>query len=93
MEQVDLLRHSAETLERLGVPYMVVGSYACLAYGEARLTQDIDIVVDLLVTKIAPLCEAFPAPDYYVSEAAVRDAVRDRFQFNVLHLIPNLVEP
>ena len=26
-----------------------------------------------------------PAPEFYVSADAVRDAVRDRFQFNVLH--------
>ena len=43
MEQTDLLRHTADALERMGVPYLVVGSIASIAYGEARFTQDIDI--------------------------------------------------
>ena len=85
MEQADILRHSADTLDRLGVPYMVVGSYACMAYGETRLTQDIDIVIDLPMAAVSPFCAAFPPPAFYLSEHAVRDAVRRRFQFNVLH--------
>ena len=85
MEQDDLLRLSVETLDRLGVPYLVVGSYACLAYGESRLTQDIDIVIALPERPVPAFCAAFPPPDFYLSEPAVRDAVRTNFQFNVLH--------
>jgi hypothetical protein len=85
VEQVDLLRHTIAILERLAVPYMLVGSFASSAYGEPRLTQDIDIVLDLPAAQIPALCAAFPAPDFYVSESAVREAVQRRFQFNVLH--------
>ena len=85
MTQVEFLKHSVDTLDRLGVKYMIVGSYACMAYGESRLTQDIDIVVDLPMVAVAEFCDAYPAPEFYVSEPAVRDAVRNRFQFNVLH--------
>jgi hypothetical protein len=85
MEQADFLRHSADTLDRLGVPYMVVGSFACMAYGEARFTQDIDIVLDLPLPTVSAFCAAYPPPDFFLSEHAVRDAVRTRFQFNVLH--------
>lgn len=45
MQQDELLRYAVETLERLNIPYTVVGSLASGAYGEPRLTQDIDIVV------------------------------------------------
>ncbi len=44
MEQIDLLRHAVEALERMSVPYVVVGSFASIACGESRFTQDIDIV-------------------------------------------------
>jgi hypothetical protein len=44
MEQLDILRHAVEALERMTVPYVVVGSIASIAYGESRFTQDIDIV-------------------------------------------------
>jgi len=46
LDQVDLLRHLVAVLERLDVPYMLVGSLASAAYGEPRMTQDIDVVVD-----------------------------------------------
>lgn len=35
--------------------------------------------------QVARLCAAFPAPDFYVSEAAAREAVAQGGQFNVLH--------
>ena len=44
MEQIDILRHAVEALERMNVPYLVVGSFASIAYGESRFTQDIDII-------------------------------------------------
>lgn len=85
MEQTDLLRHAADTLDRLGVPYLVVGSIASTAYGEARFTQDIDIVAAFEPRHVAGLLAAFPAPEFYLSEASVRDAIRTSFQFNVIH--------
>lgn len=36
MEQLDILRHAVEALERMKVPYIVVGSIASIAYGESR---------------------------------------------------------
>jgi len=85
VEQVDLLLRLIETLERMGLAYMVVGSVASGAYGEPRMTQDIDVVVDLSINQVSPLCAAFPAPDYYVSPDAAREAVRRHGQFNVIH--------
>jgi hypothetical protein len=55
MEQTDLLRFAADTLERMNVPYLVVGSVACIAYGESRFTHDIDIVAELSPEHVADL--------------------------------------
>ena len=85
MEQTDLLRHAVAVLEALDVPYLVVGSFASIAYGEARFTQDIDIVAALEMRHVAPFLAAFPAPEFYRSESAIREAIRDAFQFNVIH--------
>lgn len=85
MEQTDLLRHTLDTLERLAIPYMLVGSFASSAYGEPRLTRDIDVVLDLASAQVADFCAAFPPGEFYVSEQAVREAVQIQFQFNVLH--------
>ncbi len=85
VEQSELLRAVVAVLERLGVPYMVVGSYGSIVYGEPRFTNDIDLVAELPGARVAEFCAAFPPPDYYVSEPAVRDAIATRFQFNVLH--------
>ena len=87
MTQTDLLRHALDVLERLAVPHMVVGSVASSAYGEYRFTNDIDIVVALTERDVPAFVAAFPDSEYYVSPAAVRDAVRTRFQFNVLHTV------
>lgn len=85
MEQMDILRHAVNTLERLSVPYMVVGSYASIAYGETRFTQDIDIVAAFEAHHVGELFAAFPQPEYYLSESAIRDAIRTAFQFNIIH--------
>jgi len=56
-----------------------------MAYGESRFTQDIDIVAAFESQHVPGLIEAFPEPEYYVSESAIRDAIRTSFQFNVIH--------
>lgn len=85
MSQRDLLARLVEVLQALGVRFMLVGSYGSTAWGEARFTQDIDVVVDLTQDDVLPLVRAFPAPEFYISPDAVQDAVRRRGQFNVIH--------
>ena len=76
--------HVVDVLESLGIPYMVVGGFAAIFYGEPRLTIDVDIVADMQPTQIRPFVEAFPIPDYYVSVEAIRDALQRRYPFNVI---------
>lgn len=85
MDQLDLLRQVSETLEQLQVRYAVVGSFASGAWGEPRLTHDIDIVVDLDVFDARLLCRAFGPPDFYVSTTAAEEAVEAKSQFNLIH--------
>jgi hypothetical protein len=85
MEQIDILRHAVEALERMNVPYLVVGSFASIAYGESRFTQDIDIIAAFQLKHVNDLLTAFPPHEFYLSEAAIRDSIRTSSQFNVIH--------
>src|SRR3989442_1542813 len=85
MEPSELLRRFVEVLERLHVPYLVTGSMATIAYGEPRLTNDIDIVVDLPLDQVDAFCESFPQDEFYCYREAVIEAVRQRSLFNIIH--------
>lgn len=85
MEQYELLRHLARCFESLGVRYFVTGSMASMAYGEPRLTIDIDVVADIKDEHIQGLKEHFPEGEFYLSEDAVKEAIRGRLQFNIIH--------
>ena len=76
--------HVIQVLERLRIPYMVVGGFAAIIYGEPRLTVDVDIVVDMQPEHVAPFVASFPIDEYYVNEETVRDALRRRYLFNVI---------
>ena len=41
MTQAELLRYLVESLDSLGIDYMIVGSHASIYYGEPRFTQDV----------------------------------------------------
>ena len=76
--------HVIEVLERLHVPYMVVGGFAAILYGEPRLTIDVDIVVGMRPEHVTPFVASFPIDRYYVNEETVRDALRRRYLVNVI---------
>ena len=85
MTQDELLRHVVEVLERLQLRYFVTGSIASIYYGEPRLTNDIDVVVDLPEQSIPEFRDSFASQEFYLSEDAVYRAVRARRTFNILH--------
>ena len=61
----DMLLLFVRPLNRLRIDYMVTGSAASMAYGEPRLTLDVDIVLELPRDRVEHLAGAFPAPDFY----------------------------
>jgi hypothetical protein len=80
----DFFTYVIEVLEDLNIPYMVVGGFAAILYGEPRLTIDVDILVDMQPLHIRPFVAAFPISDYYVSEEAIHDSLQRRYPFNVI---------
>ena len=81
----ELMQIFADFFEEHQINYRVVGSIASMVYGEPRFTNDIDIVVDLPMSKVSDLFAAFTGPEYYFSEQAARDAILHKFQFNIIH--------
>lgn len=82
----DIVNEVLEVLEQLGVPYYVGGSLASMAHGVVRLTQDADLVVVDLLEEHAHVMEEQLRERFYVDADMIRDAVRDRSSFNLIHL-------
>ena len=80
------MRQVVAALTALKIDYMLTGSLASSAQGEPRSTHDIDLVVAMPLELVRPLAAAFPPPDFYLSEDAIRDAIRHRSMFNLLSL-------
>ena len=85
MELFEFLKKIVGVLEQLKIPYLVTGAVAAMAYGEPRLTNDIDIVAAIEERHIADLLKAFPSDEFYISEEMVREAILQRRQFNIIH--------
>jgi hypothetical protein len=84
-EAIEVTLRFTRVLDRLGVRYVVGGSIASSIHGHTRSTQDVDVVADLQTGHVLPLVSAL-AGDFYIDEAAVRDAVARRSTFNAIHL-------
>ncbi|WP_254507158.1 hypothetical protein [Anatilimnocola floriformis] len=79
-----LLFELAEFFDYWKIRYAIVGSVASIAYGEPRMTNDVDFVVELKREHVTPLVAAFSAPDFYLSEPAIHSAIAKKFQFNII---------
>ncbi|GAK51258.1 hypothetical protein U14_02501 [Candidatus Moduliflexus flocculans] len=63
---------------------MVTGSLVSSLQGEPRSTHDIDLVVDIHLSDIPMLIQAFSPPDYYLDDEMIRDAISHHSMFNLL---------
>ena len=72
---------------------MVTGGLAAIIYGEPRLTNDVDIVLQIAPGDAERLAAAFPSADYYVPpiETIREEAARPTHgHFNILDLETSL---
>jgi hypothetical protein len=74
-----------DAFEQLGIPYYIGGSVASLFYGMYRTTADADLIVDLRMEHVRSLVRLLK-DTYYIDEDMIRDAIRHRSEFSVLHL-------
>jgi len=83
-ENIEVLASIVTKLDAAGIPYMLTGSGAMFVYGIPRMTRDVDIVIECAVSDAQRLAELFK-DDWFVDEVGVRNAIRDRRSFNVIH--------
>ncbi len=78
----DVIQH----LESESIPYMVVGSVASMIYGEARMTRDMDIVIDIAPESLGRFESLFPFEKFYCPPTEIlRQELSERGQFNLIH--------
>ena len=81
-----LLTDVVGLLAKLGIPHMVVGSFASMIHGEPRTTQDLDVVIDPTGDQLEQLLQGLPSERYYVDPDVARDARKRRSMFNVIDM-------
>jgi hypothetical protein len=59
MGPYELLKKVVTVFRKLKIPYIVTGSVASMAYGEPRLTNDIDIVAEITDINLPDLLKVF----------------------------------
>jgi len=74
-----------DAFEQLRIAYYIGGSVASLAHGIYRATADVDIIADLRMEHVQPLVQLLQ-DTYYIDADMIRDAIKRRSEFNVLHL-------
>lgn len=84
MTQEQIVARVVQALDEAGVPHMVSGSFASNLHGVPRMTQDADLVVEADEAGLLRLARQLEQ-EFYVSEEAVREAVRLRRMFNAIH--------
>jgi len=76
----------ADVLERLGLRYHLTGGIVSVLYGEPRLTQDVDVVVD--PDRATEYCEelvlGLAAVGFELNDETARAAIRDGGMFQIL---------
>ena len=85
LDLLPVLRPVVDEFERRGVEYYIGGSVASSYYGEPRSTLDIDLGADIIESQVSELAAAWNR-DFYVSEAAMREAIQRGRCFNLIHL-------
>ncbi|MEX2528587.1 MAG: nucleotidyl transferase AbiEii/AbiGii toxin family protein [Gemmatimonadota bacterium] len=85
MFATEFLTDLIQRLEGRDLTYALVGSIAAMSYGEPRATLDIDVVIVLDTSHLEVIESLFPAPEFYLSVDAVKEAVESKSQFNVIH--------
>jgi len=84
-QQLIILESFTDILQQLDIAYAIGGSVASSIYGKVRFTEDADITVEPFDNQADKLIELLSS-DYYISKAAVYQALKQQRSFNVIHL-------
>ncbi|MEY4906208.1 MAG: hypothetical protein RLZZ292_4023 [Bacteroidota bacterium] len=79
-----LLDKISHIFSELDIPYMLTGSMAMTVYAENRMTQDIDVVIELQNSDVVRLLPHL-TDKYYYSEPSMYEEIKRRGMFNIIH--------
>lgn len=82
-DAIDVLMLVVAALEKLNINYVIGGSYASSAHGEARSTNDVDILARITVKQARALALELQGR-FYADEQAIERAVRAKQHFNLI---------
>jgi len=85
MDPLQILQVVVSALGKLGVPFMIVGSFASSSHGFPRFTQDLDLVAQLNRNQVDGFIAAF-SRDFYLDRELIEQAVTNQTSFNIIHL-------
>lgn len=84
MNPAEVFRRIVLHLERRGIPYMLVGSFAGTYFGLSRSTYDLDIVVEAVPDQLEGLIADLQADNYYAELDDGLKALRQESLFNII---------
>ncbi len=81
-----------EILRSLEIPFHLTGGVTSVAYGEPRLTQDIDIVLQNEATarQLDQLLSELEKSDFMFNSSSITSAVKDKRMFQLFDLVESL---
>lgn len=84
---IELIDIFIRPLNEQGIRYIITGSVASMVYGEPRLTNGVDVVLDITSRDIPKIIKAFPVIDFYLppTEVIETELLRgSRGHFNII---------
>lgn len=88
MPEADLIQIFIDPLEKQEIEYIITGAVASIVYGEPRLTNDIDLILNFKKEDIDPFIKNFPLNRFYCppKETILIECNRKtRAHFNLIH--------
>ncbi|MFT7632214.1 MAG: hypothetical protein ACI87E_003264 [Mariniblastus sp.] len=82
---IEALEPVAGILQAMDVGFYIGGSVASSFHGASRSTMDVDLVADLKVKNVDQFVSRLQG-EYYISKAAINDAIARLSCFNLIHL-------
>ena len=79
-------------LQQFDIRFHLTGGLTTIYYGEPRLTQDIDVVVDnhQVAAALDSFLEAIESSDFIFDAGSIREAVADHGMFQLLDAVESL---
>jgi len=86
------LSKAVRIFESLSIRYHLTGGITAIAYGEPRMTQDIDIVIDngAIAERLEQFLQSLSQSDFMFDEGSIRTAVSKGQMFQLLDMRESL---